>query len=144
MAALPALSVPAIAGLWFLILSGTAPYRTVWYNTDIRGANDAMHRLPVLPTNLVKVRPLPHSNLSYCTVRCCMPSREILRWLHTTRFGREYTPHRCSPVPFTVRPDLDQSAGSTRQLPLLPPGLSPLKAKLCDLVQLYSLHVSLF
>jgi hypothetical protein len=33
------------------------------------------------------------------------------------------------PILFTVRPDLDQSAGSTRQLPLPPPGLSPLATK---------------
>jgi hypothetical protein len=32
-----------------------------------------------------------------------------------------------SPVLFTVHPDLDQSAGGTRQLPLPPPGLSVLK-----------------
>jgi hypothetical protein len=32
-----------------------------------------------------------------------------------------------SPVPFTVRPDLGESAGGTRQLPLPPPGLSPLE-----------------
>jgi hypothetical protein len=46
---------------------------------------------------------------------------------HATQFDHGETMY--SPVLFAVRPDLGQSAGGMRQLPLPPPGLSPTKKR---------------